>query len=237
MASERDYEGTELELFQAAVNWKAYWSSSVAPYVRGAALEVGAGLGANVANFRGKSGVGWTLLEPDRAMCEDMIRRAGAGQLPAGTEIVCGMLGDLPAGRTYDSILYIDVLEHIEDDRAELARAAARLALGGHLIVLSPAYQAVFSPFDAAIGHFRRYDRQSLLALTPAGLKPARSFYLDSLGLMLSVVNRFVTRQSNPTPATIKVWDRAIVPLSRIADRLVGHGFGRSIVAVWTRPV
>ena len=44
MASERDYEGTELELFQAAANWKAYWSDKVAPYVRGAALEVGAGL-------------------------------------------------------------------------------------------------------------------------------------------------------------------------------------------------
>ena len=129
MASERDYEGTELELFQAAVNWKAYWSDKVAPYVRGAALEVGAGLGANIANFRGKSGVQWTLLEPDRAMCEEMSGRARAGQLPPGTEIVCGMLADLPAGRTYDSILYIDVLEHIEDDRAELERAAARLAL------------------------------------------------------------------------------------------------------------
>jgi SAM-dependent methyltransferase len=237
MASERDYEGTELELFQAAVNWKAYWSDKVAPYVRGAALEVGAGLGANIANFRGKSDVQWTLLEPDRAMCEEMSGRARAGLLPPGTEVVCGMLGDLPAGRTYDSILYIDVLEHIEDDRAELERAAARLAPGGHLIVLSPAYQSVYSPFDKAIGHFRRYDRKGLLALTPPSLRPARSFYLDSLGLMLSAVNRFVARQSSPTPATIKVWDRTIVPLSRIADPLVGHGFGRSIVAVWTRPV
>jgi len=237
MASERDYEGTELELFQAAVNWKAYWSDNVAPYVRGSALEVGAGLGANVANFRGHRGVHWTLLEPDRAMCEEMNGRVRAGQLPTGTEIVCGMLADLPAGRTYDSILYIDVLEHIEDDRSELARAAARLAPGGHLVVLSPAYQSVYSPFDAAIGHHRRYDRGSLLALAPPGLTQARSFYLDSLGLMLSVVNRFVARQSSPTPTTIKVWDSSIVPLSRLADRLVGHSFGRSIVAVWTRPV
>lgn len=236
MTSERAYEGTELELFEAAVNWKAYWANKVAPFVHGSVLEVGAGLGANVANFRNLGGVRWTLLEPDRAMAEAMRRRNDAGDLPAGTEIVCGMLGDLPAGRTFDTILYIDVLEHIEDDRGELEKAAARLAAGGHLIVLSPAFQAVFSPFDAAIGHFRRYDRKGLLALTPPSLKPATSFYLDSLGLMLSVVNRFVARRSNPTPADIKLWDSAIVPLSRFADPLVGRGFGRSIVAVWTRP-
>ena len=62
---------------------------------------------------------------------------------------------------------------------------------------VSPAFQAVFSPFDAAIGHYRRYDRKELLALTPPPLKAAKSFYLDSLGLMLSVVNRFVTRRSS----------------------------------------
>lgn len=236
MTSERAYEGTELELFEAAVNWKAYWANKVAPFVHGTALEVGAGLGANVANFRNLNGVRWTLLEPDRAMADDMRRRADAGALPAGTEIVCGMLGDLPAGRIFDTILYIDVLEHIEDDRGELERAAARLAPGGHLIVLSPAFQAVFSPFDAAIGHFRRYDRKGLLALTPASLEPAKCFYLDSLGLMLSVVNRFVARRSNPTRANIKLWDSTIVPLSRFADPMVGRSFGRSVVAVWTRP-
>ena len=46
----------------------------------------------------------------------------------------------LPAEAKFDAILYIDVLEHIEDDRAEMARAAARLKPGGALIVLAPAH-------------------------------------------------------------------------------------------------
>lgn len=236
MRGERAYEGTELELFAGAANWKAYWAAKVAPFVRGRALEVGAGMGANIANFAALEGVAWTLLEPDPTMCGAMRQRIAERQLPADTEIVCGMLGDLAAGQLFDAILYIDVLEHIEDDRTELERAAARLAPGGHLVVLSPAYQAVYSPFDKAIGHFRRYDRRSLLSLTPAALRPAKTFYLDSLGLMLSAINRFVARQTSPTPATIKVWDSSIVPLSRLTDPLVGHGFGRSIVAVWSRP-
>jgi hypothetical protein len=235
VASERDYEGTELELFEGATNWKRYWASRIAPYVRGAALEVGAGRGANVANFGHLPGVHWTLLEPDRALSDTIRQKIAAGQLPADTEVSCGMLGDLPTGRLFDSILYIDVLEHIENDGEELRRAAEKLKPGGNIVVLSPAYQQVYSPFDAAIGHYRRYDRRSLLAATPSTLKPVRTFYLDSLGLILSIINRYLARQSSPTPATIKVWDSMIVPLSRIADPLVGHSVGRSIVGVWSK--
>ena len=68
-------------------------------------------------------------------------------------------------------MLYIDVLEHIEHDLDELARAASHLAPGGHLVVLAPAHQALFSDFDRAIGHYRRYNRAGLQKLAPAGLR------------------------------------------------------------------
>ena len=235
MVSARTYEGSELELFEGAHNWKAYWADKVRPFVRGNALEVGAGIGANLANFKELDGVRWTLLEPDPALCDAIRLKIECSQLPADAQVICGMLRDLPPASSFNPILYIDVLEHIENDRAEIDAAAERLAADGHLIVLSPAYQAVYSPFDAAIGHYRRYDRQSLLSLTPPTLKPVGAFYLDSLGLALSAVNRFIARQSAPTPATIKVWDSSIVPLSRIADVIVGYRVGRSIIAVWKK--
>lgn len=235
MATTRTYEGSELELFEGAVNWKAYWGAKLRPFVRGNALEVGAGIGANLANFKNLADVRWTLLEPDAALCGAIRLKIDASELPAGTVATCGMLDDLAAVGTFDTILYIDVLEHIEDDRAQVAAAAQRLAPDGHLIVLSPAYQSVYSPFDAAIGHYRRYDRQSLLALTPPTLEPVTTFYLDALGLALSAANRLVARQSTPTLATIKFWDSTIVPLSRIVDRVVGYSFGRSVIAVWRK--
>lgn len=235
MASTRTYEGSELELFEGAVNWKAYWGAKLLPYVKGNALEVGAGIGANLANFKHMPGVRWTLLEPDAGLCDVIREKIESSELPAGTRAICGMLHDLPALETFDTILYIDVLEHIEDDHTQIEAAARRVAPDGHLIVLSPAYQAVYSPFDAAIGHYRRYDRRSLLSLTPSTLQPVASFYLDSMGLALSAANRLIARQSAPTPATIKIWDSSIVPLSRIVDRVVGHSFGRSIIAVWRK--
>lgn len=235
MATERKYEGTELELFQNAVNWKAYWAGKIRPFVTGAVLEVGAGLGANLASIGGGPDRQWTLLEPDPDQCQEIRARIDRGELPRDTRVLCGLLRDLPADQCFDSIIYIDVLEHIEDDRKQMAEAAERLRPGGHLVILSPAYQFVFSPFDAAIGHHRRYDRRSLLALTPLSLRPDRMFYLDSLGLGLSLVNRFLFRQSAPTPAAIRTWDAGIVPLSRLLDPLLGFRFGRSIIGVWTK--
>jgi SAM-dependent methyltransferase len=235
VATERKYEGTELELFQDAHNWKAYWAAKIAPFVKGAVLEVGAGLGANLASIGSGPGRRWTLLEPDPRLCAEISARIARGELPAGTRAVCGILRDLPADLRFDSIVYIDVLEHIEDDRGQLVEAAARLNAGGSLIVLSPAYQFVFSPFDAAIGHFRRYDRHSLLALTPASLQPVRTFYLDSLGLLLSLANRLLLRSPMPSATAIRTWDSAVVPLSRLIDPILRFSTGRSIVAIWSK--
>src|SRR4051812_9450709 len=113
MATERVYEGSELALFAHAANWKAYWASKLLPFVKGRVLEVGAGIGSNASTLGTPPGVHWTLLEPDAAQCEQMRAKVGAGELPSDTEIRCGVLSDLAAEPTFDTIIYIDVLEHI----------------------------------------------------------------------------------------------------------------------------
>jgi len=225
------YVGSELEIFEKAVRWKRYWSRQIAPYIRGDVLEAGAGIGANLRVFAGLNFRSWTCLEPDRNLL-DQLRAA----LPdaARYEAIAGTLEDLP-GRRFDAILYIDVLEHIEDDRGELARVVRHLEPGGALIVLAPAHQWLFSPFDAAIGHHRRYTRAGLLALAPQGVTLARARYLDSVGLAASLGNRLALRQAAPTPAQIRLWDRAMVRVSRWADPVVGYHLGKSVLVVWRR--
>jgi 2-polyprenyl-3-methyl-5-hydroxy-6-metoxy-1,4-benzoquinol methylase len=150
-------------------------------------------------------------------------------------ETICGTLRSL-AGQQFDTIIYIDVLEHIEHDGDELTAAAAQLRPGGHLIVLSPAHQSLFTPFDAAIGHFRRYNRSGLRGISPAGLRLARMRYLDSVGLTASTANRMFLKQSMPTKAQLHVWDTWMVPVSRVLDKLLLYSVGKSILAVWQKP-
>ncbi len=225
-----DYAGAELAIFAKARNWKSYFRSRLREHIRGEVLEVGAGLGATTHVFDAVPVDRWVCLEPDPAMSLRLRAEMGGA---ARFEVITGTVSDLAPGRAFDAVLYIDVLEHIEDDRAELARAGARLRQGGALIVLSPAHQWLFTPFDQAIGHYRRYTVDTLRALSPPGLRLGRLFYLDSVGLFASLANRLLLKQSMPTEKQILTWDRAIVPLSRRVDRILRYQFGKSVVAVW----
>jgi 2-polyprenyl-3-methyl-5-hydroxy-6-metoxy-1,4-benzoquinol methylase len=234
--SEFKYVGSELDLFSAVWNWKAYWSQQIRPFLRGDTLEVGAGIGSNT-RFLSLDGAGrWVCLEPDPELTAQLIKNFRETKSQRAYETVCGTLKSL-GNQQFDTIIYIDVLEHIDSDREELNQAASHLRPGGHLIVLSPAHQLLFSPFDAAIGHFRRYNRPMLRAISPVSLQLERMRYLDSAGLILSAANMLLLRQSMPTKAQLGFWDHWIVPISRVLDQLFLHSVGKTIIAIWRKPL
>ncbi len=228
-----DYAGSELDLFSAAHNWKRYWSGRVAPFVRGHVLDVGAGIGATIDALGGLAGTHWTALEPDSGLAARIEARRGQFAVPV--DVVCGRLSDLPTDQRFDSLLYIDVLEHIEDDAGELRNACALLASGGHVVVLAPAHQWLYSPFDRAIGHYRRYSRAALRRCLPEDLQLVSLDYLDSAGLLASLANRLLLRSAQPTPGQIALWDRALVPVSRWLDPCFGGVLGKSVLLVARR--
>jgi 2-polyprenyl-3-methyl-5-hydroxy-6-metoxy-1,4-benzoquinol methylase len=226
------YIGSELELFRAATHWKDYYYQMIRRYLGATVLEVGAGIGGTTQVLCRQRHDRWLCLEPDRMLVEVF---KAESNVPAICEIRQTVLADLPATETFDVILYIDVLEHIEADAAEVQRVAAHLKPGGFLVVLAPAHQWFFSPFDAAIGHYRRYNRASLQALAPQGLTLMQIKYLDSVGLLASLGSRFLG-QKMPTPSQIKLWDNWMVPASRVLDRVFNYTIGKSVLGVWTKP-
>jgi SAM-dependent methyltransferase len=223
------YEGDELSLFAGATHWRGYWSGLVKPLLGERVLEVGAGLGSATKALCGERQTDWVCLEPDPGMAEHL----GREKLPPCVRVVAGDMSALADGERFDAILYIDVLEHIADDRSELKRAAARLRPGGRLIVLAPAHQWLYSPFDKAVGHHRRYTLSALRRLTPPGVSVESARYLDSVGLLASAANRFLLKASMPTLAQIRLWDDRMVPVSRHLDGVLGHALGKTALMVW----
>ncbi len=227
------YPGEELELFAHASNWKAYWSDRIRSCLGPDVLEVGAGMGTNTDLLRGGMSGRWLCLEPDPGLAA-RIPVFPALDGPARTvEVVTGTLDDLSPEVQFDTVLYIDVLEHILDDAGELARAGARTRIGGHVIVLAPAHPGLFSPFDEAVGHYRRYTWKSLAAIGPPNTLSGHFYYLDSVGVMASLANRLVLRSSVPTLGQVQFWDKWLVPVSRVVDPLLGHLVGKSVLAIW----
>lgn len=226
--SEFQYVGSELEIFAEAKNWKRYLLEKIAPHLRGDVLEVGAGIGANTQAFADASFTRWTCLEPDASLSARI-------STDDRYQVVTGTLQNLPPAATFDSILYVDVLEHIGDDRGELEAAASHLKAGGSCIVLAPAHPWLFTPFDKAIGHYRRYNAKRLADLTPTGMRISKMEYLDAAGLLASLGNRLLLSRSMPTRRQIAFWDGLLVPVSRKLDPLFGHLLGKSVLGVWRK--
>jgi SAM-dependent methyltransferase len=230
------YIGSELELFSAATVWKSYFRRQIEPFLGAEVLEVGAGLGGTTRLLCRPRQESWTCLEPDGELARSLSQAVERGELPGCCRVEVGTLSDVSPGSLFDSLLYIDVLEHIENDRDELERAAAHLKPGGFLVVLGPAHPWLFSPFDRAIGHYRRYTRPSLRALTPPGVVLVRSAYLDSVGVLASLGNRLFLGHSMPKPGQIAFWDKVLVRCSRLIDPLLYYSLGKSVLCIWRRP-
>ncbi|HAC65625.1 MAG TPA: methyltransferase type 12, partial [Cyanothece sp. UBA12306] len=177
----------------------------------------------------------WICLEPDSQLAEIIRNSIKRGELPQYCLVKNGTLINLEESSRFDSLVYIDVLEHIKDDQYEVQLATNYLKKGGNLIILCPAHQWLFTSFDTALGHYRRYNKQTLSSVITENLKCQRLIYLDSMGTLASLGNRLLLRSSRPTLKQIKFWDRFMVPLSTKIDLLIRYSFGKSILGIWQK--
>jgi SAM-dependent methyltransferase len=230
-----EYIGNELALFRHAINWKSYYAKHLKPYIRGGVLEVGAGIGETTGYLITTEASSWLCLEPDPQMSGEIQKRIDAGDLPSQITVFSGYLSDLPQANKFKTIIYIDVIEHIENDKSEIERAYNHLVEGGHLIILVPAHNALYSPFDEAIGHYRRYNKMQLRKAVDNRFHEVFVRYLDVIGLATSFANRTLLKQSHPTVRQIKIWDKIFVRISRIIDPLLNYNAGKTVIGVWRK--
>jgi SAM-dependent methyltransferase len=226
-----DYIGQELEIFKNATNWKNYYASKIKPYIKGDVLEVGAGIGINTQFLITQAIKSWDYVEPDTALCSQIKSNGIDPAIPQN--IVNGTIESLPSNKKYDTIIYIDVLEHIEQSREEIVKVKNKLKPGGHLIILVPAFNFLYNEFDKNIGHFRRYDKTILKADINGILAQKELFYLDSLGFFASVANKWFLHKTLPTHQNINFWDKVIIPLSKITDVIFCKSFGKSLIGIY----
>ena len=238
-ASSFQYMGSELEIFAHATHWKSYVQSKLRPYLVGDVLEVGAGIGGTTQALNNGTQSRWVCLEPDAEFAKKI---ASLAQIRPhlrphlrNCEILVGMLPDVEAREKFDVILYIDVLEHIEKDAAELVLAAQHLKANGVIVVLAPAFPWLYTKFDAAIGHFRRYTRKSLRAVAPPGLREEKCIYLDACGVLASAGNMLFLQAAKASEGQMRFWDSFLVPISRFMDKILAFSLGRSVLAIWRK--
>ncbi|MFM2077976.1 MAG: hypothetical protein RJA49_1866, partial [Actinomycetota bacterium] len=142
------------------------------------------------------------------------------------------------AAATFDSVVYVSVLEHIRDDVDELRTALELLRPGGTLALFVPAMPSLYGSLDFKSGHFRRYDRDLLQqVLTDAGFAPERISYMDLAGVLPYFLMYRLLDVQTLDAGSSRVYDSLIVPVSRFMESRVGApAVGKNLVAVARRP-
>ena len=219
------YDGWELEYFDKAYNFRNYQFELVKKFIKGTVAEVGPGNGTFLKYYLPLANK-IDLFEPSKNFLINLnkIKDSKINIINKNFEI---------NKNCYDTILYLDVLEHIENDKREVQIAFESLKKGGTLVINVPAFQHLYSKFDKDIGHFRRYSKKTLRSLTNnIGFSRTKLIYFDSIGYLLSIGSKFITKDYfNNFDKKIKVWD-SLIPFSKFIDFLMLNRFGKSLIMV-----
>lgn len=222
--SDDGYSGVDnLEVMSEAKNYNRYLLDLVRHHAPAGqrVLDFGAGSGQFAVPLA-QLGLNITALEPD----EGLRKRITGGVAVAGPEEL--------ADRHFGYIYTLNVLEHIPDDVAALRLLRAKLAPGGTLLVYVPAFPVLYTGMDAKVGHVRRYTRSSLTAaVRTAGFTVERCAYVDSLGFFAALLFKVVGDSSGSiNRRALRLYDRAIFPLSRLVDTVTQRWFGKNLLLI-----
>jgi 2-polyprenyl-3-methyl-5-hydroxy-6-metoxy-1,4-benzoquinol methylase len=214
-----------------AVNYFAWQSRLVVPHLGRRVVEIGCGIGNFTAMLLDRDLV--VAIDVQPACVQRLLERyPGRPNLHA---FVAEDLGSL-ARFGPDSVVCLNVLEHIQDDRAALRQMASILSPGGVIVLLLPAFPVLYGPIDRNLGHYRRYTRTSLATLVgDCQLRLRRVHYMNTLGFFGWWINARVLRREAQSEAQIALFDRFAVPLMSRAEALLPPPFGQSLLAVLER--
>jgi ubiquinone/menaquinone biosynthesis C-methylase UbiE len=236
LAADPDYTVRDQERMTAATRYFAWQSRMAAREVGRRTIEVGCGIGNFTATLADRELVVGLDVE---ASCIDKHRERFAGYSNIRSEVMdagSAQFASLASHRP-DSVVCLNVLEHISDDRTALANMASVLGPGGRVILIVPAFAALYGPIDARLGHHRRYSKRGLSELAAAvGLRVRTLKYMNTVGFIGWWVNAKMVPREAQSEAQIKLFDRAIVPVMSRLEAMIPPPFGQSIFAVLEKP-
>ena len=222
-----DYDGWELGFFDLSKNFRKYQFDLIKEFISGKVAEIGPGNGIFLEYYLDRCDK-LDLFEPDKNLFSKLNYKFSNHEKIKVINEELNITTNI-----YDVILYLDVLEHIENYEKEILKAHNALKEGGHLVINVPAFQFLYSDFDKDVGHFKRYSKKDITDLgLKNNLKITRLNYYDSIGFLLSFFSKMISSNYKKNfKKKIKIWN-SLIPASRILDKIFISSFGKSLLIV-----
>lgn len=223
----KNYSGWELQYFDSSKNFRKYQYYLIKNFIKKYTAEVGPGNGENL-DFYYKSTSKIDLYETSKNLFKNLKKK----YLKKKNIKIFNRNFNSKSNK-YNTIIYLDVLEHIEDDKKEITKAFKALKKGGNLIINVPAFNHLYSQFDKDVGHYRRYNNRMIKKLTKRlKYKTLETKYYDTIGYFLSLTSKLISSNYKKNfSKKIKIWNYLIF-LSRLLDIITMNFFGKSLLII-----
>jgi glycosyltransferase involved in cell wall biosynthesis len=224
-----------LESLETADNYYTWIWESIESYVGTNVLEIGAGSGTFTAKTLGQ-GRKITAIEPDPAICKLLENRFRSDE---DVTVFHGTLEDYPPeqARLFDTVIMVNVLEHIDDERQLLESIKRISAPGANIIIWVPALEVLYTPFDRAVGHFRRYSKKRLRALCQtAHLDTLELKYFNLPGAFAWFLVAGLARRQPTEGSLTRIYDKWAIPRLENFERGRDMPFGQSLLLIARTP-
>lgn len=214
-------ECSYLSLLEASPRFARWLYDTIKPFVKGDILEVGSGIGT-YSQFLYNEFDGTLCLTDINERYLDELRRRFSGDRVLYQRLDLGSAEDFKKLRDrnllFDTIICMNVLEHVKDDVLALRELISLLKDGGALVLLVPVHKSLYNSIDKAVGHFRRYTKSELVSkLTDTGFLIRKIFYFDVFGIIGWYVNGNILKKQAVNPKAFGFFDK-IVPLLRVFE-------------------
>ncbi len=229
LRGDRHTQHAVLEALAECANHRRWFAAFAEPYLGDHPIEIGSGFGDYAKEWIPLVEK-FTATEADPALLPGL----QAEMTRYSHVIVRQMLLPTAERADHSCLVSYNVLEHIDDHVGALQSMARLVRPDGYIVLVCPAFPFAMSPVDIATGHVRRYTKRSMRrAMTDAGLEVVQVRYANSLGLICYYAFTSVLKRQPKIGGTISFYDRLIVPVVRLFERLVGRPpFGQSVFAV-----
>jgi 2-polyprenyl-3-methyl-5-hydroxy-6-metoxy-1,4-benzoquinol methylase len=227
-----EYTLRDQERMQLAGNYFNWQARMVKPHLGRRVLEIGCGVGNFTRHLLDRELV--VGIDVEEACLERLHQ-----SFPDRPNLVLRVLDVLDhvflelKRYDLDSIVLLNVLEHVSDDASALRHMNAILAPRGKVILIIPAFESLYGPIDANLGHYRRYSKKSFRALVEAqGFQIHTLRYMNSVGFAGWWINAKVFRKTQQSESQIKWFDSKVVPILSRLESAVEPPVGQSLFAV-----
>jgi 2-polyprenyl-3-methyl-5-hydroxy-6-metoxy-1,4-benzoquinol methylase len=208
---------------------------TIRPFLHGNILEIGSGIG-NISSFLLSDAESITLSDTNEFYIQTLKNKFHSS--PNLKEVLCIDVQNSKFETTYallkeqyDTIFLLNVLEHVEEDNQAIKNCNFLLRSGGTLLILTPAYNFLYSQLDKALGHYRRYTTSRLnLLFQNNTFITKKSFYFNAIGIVAWLYGKVLGLKTIPS-MEMNLYNK-IVPLAKLIDKITFRKTGLSVIIV-----